>query len=82
MDARRQEIMQRLNQVFREVFDDDSLQIHDATTADDIEEWDSVEHISLVIATEKTFNIRLNAAEVGKLQNVGAMVDLLLERTS
>ncbi|MEO5345966.1 MAG: acyl carrier protein [Magnetococcus sp. YQC-9] len=81
MDNRRQEVMTRLNRVFQEVFDDDTLQIQDDTTSKDIEEWDSVEHIALVIATEKAFGIRLNAAEVGRLQNVGAMVDLLLART-
>ncbi|MBF0126826.1 MAG: acyl carrier protein [Magnetococcales bacterium] len=80
MDPRRFEVMQRLNLVFQEVFDDETLQICDTTTAKDIEEWDSLEHISLIIATEMEFGVRLNAAEVGRLHDVGAMIDLLLER--
>lgn len=78
MDNQRIKIMQRLNRVFQEVFDDENLQINEKTNAKDIEEWDSVEHISLVIAIEKEFTIRMNAAEVGKLQNVGGIIDLLI----
>ena len=46
------EIRERLTQVFREVFDDDALAIHDAMTAEDIEAWDSLNHVNLVVATE------------------------------
>jgi acyl carrier protein len=69
-----------LNEVFREVFDDDSIEIFDGMTAHDIEEWDSLMHISLVVAVERAFGVRLNAAEVGKLENVGAMIALLEKR--
>ena len=82
MDPKRQEITDRLNQVFQEVFDNDELQIFDEMTAKDVEEWDSVEHISLVIATEQEFGFRLNAAEVVHLANVGDMIDLLMERAT
>ncbi|MBF0383945.1 MAG: acyl carrier protein [Magnetococcales bacterium] len=82
MDPKRQEITDRLNQIFQEVFDDDELQIFEEMTAKDVEEWDSVEHISLVIATEKEFGFRLNAAEVVQLENVGDMIDLLMERAT
>lgn len=71
---------QRLQQVFRNVFDNDDIVLTDATTAKDIPEWDSLMHISLVVAVEKEFKVRLNAAEVGKLSNVGAMITLLCER--
>ena len=80
--TRREEIRRRLNRVFIEVFDDDTIEIFDEMTAKDIEEWDSLMHISLVVATEMAFGVRLNAAEVGKLENVGAMLILLEERTS
>ncbi len=80
-ENRRDEIRRRLNQVFVEVFDDDSIQIFDEMTAKDVEDWDSLMHISLVVATEKEFGVRLNAAEVGKLENVGAMLALLEIRT-
>jgi acyl carrier protein len=72
----------RLNQVFREVFDEDDLQIFDAMSAADLEEWDSLSHITLVLAVEKEFRVRLNAAEVGKLDNVGQMIDLLARRAT
>ena len=71
---------QRLQEVFREVFDDDSIEIFDAMTADDIEEWDSLMHVTLVVAVEKEFGIRLNAAQVGGLKNVGEFLAVIGER--
>jgi acyl carrier protein len=71
----------KLNRVFRDVFDDDDLEIFDAMTAADIDEWDSVTHITLVLAVEKEFGVRLNAAEVGRLNNVGEMIELLVRRS-
>ena len=79
---RRQELHGRLNIVFQETFDDDEIQIMDGTTAADIDEWDSLMHITLVVAIEKEFDIRLNAAEVGKLENVGTMLNLIEARVT
>jgi acyl carrier protein len=76
----RDEINSRLQNVFRDVFDDDSIDIFDAMTAADLTEWDSLSHITLVLAVEKEFSVRLNAAEVGRLANVGEMIDLLTKR--
>jgi len=73
-------IRKRLNNVFCDVFDDDKLVISNSTNADDIDEWDSLMHITLVVATENEFDIRLNAAEVGKLEDVGGMINLILDR--
>lgn len=81
MSTKRDEIRTRLNRVFCEVFDDDEIAIFDEMTADDIDEWDSLMHITLVVACEKEFGVRLNASEVGKLDNVGAMLTLLEERS-
>ena len=75
-------LMTRLTGVFREVFEDDSIKLQEDTTAKDIEEWDSLMHITLVLAVEKEFGLLLNAAEVGSLANVGAMVDLLMARAT
>lgn len=72
----------RLTNVFRDVFDDPSIEIHDAMTADDLDEWDSLSHITLVLAVEREFNTKLKAAEVGSLANVGAMIQLLLARSA
>ena len=77
--ASQQNIRDRLTKVFQETFDDDSLVLSDDMTAEDVDEWDSVNHISLVLAVEKEFGIRLSAAAVGSLDNVGAMIRLLEE---
>lgn len=82
-DAERRDIIrERLNKVFCEVFDDDSIEIFETMTARDLEEWDSLMHITLVLAVEAEFGVRLNAAEVGKLEHVGAMISLLEQRAT
>ncbi|MBN8874790.1 MAG: acyl carrier protein [Rhodospirillales bacterium] len=78
----RPEIVGRLETVFQDTFDDPALRIHDAMTAADLDDWDSLQHIVLVLAVEREFGVKLNPAEVGKLENVGKMVDLLLEKTA
>lgn len=75
-------IMARLTAVFRDVFDDDELAVFPEMTARDVDEWDSLMHITLVLAVEKEFGVKLNAAEVGKLENVGQMVELLARRAA
>lgn len=80
MSDKREAIKERLNKVFQEVFDDDEIQIHDDMTAEDIDEWDSLMHVSLVVAAENEFGIEVNAVEIGNLKNVGAMIDLFLSR--
>ena len=78
----RDDIRDRLQTVFRETFDDDAIELSDAMTAEDLEDWDSVSHISLVLAVERAFGVTLNAAEIGSLENVGAMIALLRARKS
>jgi acyl carrier protein len=82
MDSRREEYIRKLNGIFQDVFDDETIEINDNTTAKDIEEWDSLMHITLVLSVEKEFGVELSAAEVGRLLNVGAMIDLLLARAA
>ncbi len=74
----REEIFEEVTEIFRDVFDDDELEIVDSTNAEDIEDWDSLEHINLVINMEKKFGLKFNLKEVGELKNVGEMVDLIL----
>ncbi len=76
----REEIMNKVNEIFRDVFDDDSLIITDSTNSDDIEDWDSLEHISLIISMEKEFDLKFDIKEVNKLENVGQMVDMIREK--
>ena len=76
----REEIFKQLDEVFQDVFDDESIHVVDETTADDIEDWDSLEHINLVVAIENKFGIKFNMNEVTSMKNVGEMVDNILER--
>lgn len=72
----------RLNRIFTEVFDDEAIQIRDNMTAEDVDEWDSLSHITLMLAVEREFGIKLKAAEIGGLANVGQMIRLLMERAT
>ena len=76
----RQEIINKMNTIFCEVFDDDSIKISDNMTSADIEEWDSLNHITLVVNIEKVFCLKLNLSEVGKLENIGEMIELILKK--
>ncbi len=73
----REEIFAQLTEIFQDVFDDDEIVLTDDTTADDIEDWDSLEQINLLVAIEKQFKIKFRLADVSSLENVGAMVDLV-----
>jgi acyl carrier protein len=75
-----EKIKKQLTEIFRDVLDDDSIEISRETTAQDIEEWDSLNHISLLVAIEKEFEIKLNLSEVKALQNVGDMIDLVIKK--
>lgn len=75
----REEVFERLNKVFREVFDDDSIIVQDSTTSDDIEDWDSFEHINLVVAVENEFSFKIPMGKVVTMKNVGEMADIILE---
>lgn len=76
----REAIYEKLNEVFQDIFDDETITVCDATTADDIEDWDSLEHINLVVAVEKKFGIKFNMGEVNEFKNVGEMVDIIEKR--
>ena len=78
----REAIYGKLNEVFQDVFDDDSITVNAETTADDIEDWDSLEHINLVSAVEKEFGVKFTMAQVVGMKNVGEMVDVILAAIS
>lgn len=75
----REEAFERLTNVFREVFDDESIELRDDTTSDDIEDWDSFEHINLVVAVEDEFSFKIPMGKVVTMKNVGEMVDIILQ---
>lgn len=74
------DIWSKLTDVFRDTFDDDALTIGPETTAHDVDDWDSLRHIQLLVAVEKAFGIRFSTGEVAGLGNVGEMVDLISRR--
>ena len=76
----REEVFKQLNEVFQDVFDDETITVNENTTADDIEMWDSFEHINLIAATEKSFGVKFNMKEIVGLHNVGEMADLILSK--
>jgi len=73
----REEIYEQLNEVFRDVFDDETITVDDETTAADVDGWDSLMHISLIDAVEEEFDIRFDMKTVVKMKNVGEMVDAI-----
>jgi len=73
-------IYARLTQIFQEVFDE-AVVATPELTADDIEGWDSITNIRLMLTVEKSFKIKLSASEIGKLNNVGELVMLIKDRT-
>lgn len=74
------EIIPRLNEVFRDVFGDSSISVTVSTTADDIDDWDSIEHINLIGAVEAEFGMRFKMREVSGMKNVGEMINIIAER--
>lgn len=73
----REEIYEQLNEVFRDVFDDDTIEVNDHTTSRDIEDWDSLEHINLIAAIETQFGMKFTMGQVVTMKNVGEMVDII-----
>ena len=73
----RDEIYARLNAVFRDVFDNQDINVSESTTAKDIEGWDSLTHISLLSAIEDEFGMEFSMGEAVKMKNVGDMVAII-----
>ena len=76
----RKEIFIKLNEIFIDVLDLDECELTDETSANDIEEWDSLSHIQLIVAIEKTFKIKFTSLEIMKWKNVGEMVSTMEEK--
>lgn len=71
-----------LEPVFREVFDDKTISLNRATTANDLDDWDSLTHMNLVIALELRFKIKFALGELQLLKNVGDMLDIINKKLS
>ncbi len=68
---------ERVQTIFREVFDDDNLVIFDAMQAKDVQGWDSLNHVTLIMAIEEAFDVKFTTREVMGFQNVGEMLECL-----
>lgn len=71
------QIIREVQEIFRDVLDNEEIELTNETTADDIEEWDSLTHIQLIVAIEKHFQIRFTSREILSWQNVGEMIDCI-----
>jgi len=74
------ELRERLEEVFRQIFDDDTLALTDETTAQDITGWDSVRHINLMFGIEEAFGIRFNGNELAEMKNIGELQQFLADK--
>lgn len=71
------EALEKINEIFEETLDEIESEIVESTTADDVEEWDSLTHIQLVVGVEKKFGIRFTSTEIQTWKNVGEMIDCI-----
>ncbi len=75
-----EEIITKVQDVFREVFDDQSLEITREMTANDVDKWDSLTHLTMIAKTEEVFGIKFKLKELVKMKNVGDMLDKISEK--
>jgi acyl carrier protein len=74
------QIITEINRIFIDVLENDSLQLSRETTATDVDDWDSLNHIQLVVAIEKHFKLRFTTAEINRWKNIGEMSDTISEK--
>lgn len=73
-------MLKKITNVFIDVLDDEDIVLTESTSADDVEDWDSLTHIQLVVGVEKAFNVRFTSAEIQDWENVGEMMDCILKK--
>ena len=76
----REAVFEKLNEVFRDVFEDDDNTVDDSTTSADVDGWDSLEHINLINAVEQEFDIKFNMGQIVSMKNVGEMADITISK--
>ena len=75
------QLRSQLTGIFQDVFGDSTLQLQDDMTAGEVEEWDSLTHINLIVAIEKSFRVKFTTGEVSQLRNVGDLIALIRRKT-
>lgn len=76
----KQEILDQVQEIFRDILDNEDIVLTNETTANDVEEWDSLSHIQLIVAIEKHFKIKFTSKEILSWNNVGEMIDCIASR--
>lgn len=74
----RSEILKRIQAIFQDVLDNEDIELNAETTAEDIEEWDSLSHIQLIVAIEKELKIKFTSMEILSWKNVGEMIECIM----
>jgi acyl carrier protein len=80
MNMTKQELLDDLMPVFVQILDDEDVVIGFSTTARDVDNWDSLNHLQLIVAIEKKYNVRFNSAEIDKFKTVGDILDTVLQK--
>ncbi len=78
--SKKKQILIKLQNIFRVIFDDDNIKLNSNTTAEDIDEWDSLNQIRIILACEKEFSVKLNPREINDFVNIGEMVEHLFSK--
>ncbi len=73
-------ILEQINVIGRDVFDDESIVLSESTTANEVEDWDSITHVQLLFSIEKQFGIKFTSAEIAKFKNIGEIVACILSK--
>ena len=81
MNLDRKEILEQINTIFIDTIDNEDVVLSENTKADDVEEWDSLSHIQFVVGIEKHFKIRFTSSEIQRWNNVGEMIDSIVNKT-
>jgi acyl carrier protein len=76
------QIYARLAEIFKDIFDEDSIEVTPELSAKDVDGWDSLTHIRVILTVEKAFKIKFFTSEIGKLENVGELVKLIKARAT
>ena len=78
----RAEILNTITGIMRDVFDEDDLEVSEETSAEDVEEWDSLSHVRLIVAIERKFGFKFKNSEIESLKNVGDLVNMVETKAS